>query len=205
MLLGNLGGVFNVDGHFNKQAHFKKPLIGLLAENASDLGVTNEDIADFLGTTLTTVRVARKTTDFSEPLFTQPYASDVKRPRIAEFVLDASRRVMRSIGARSGREYLVRDEQEEQFYQKYVRELKNQLPNDEPVCKKIFYRMFYHENYYRVQIGPRFTKCPICLELGDKEKANTITPEEQKLFDAHRKLIGLQNSAHRRDRERLKT
>jgi hypothetical protein len=111
---------------------------------------------------------------------------------------------MRTIGARSGREYLVRDEDEQAFCQKYVIEFQKQLPNEEPVCKEIFYRMFYHENYYRVQIGPRFNKCPTCLELGDKEKAQTITPEEQKLFDAHRKLIGLQNSAHRRDREKLK-
>jgi hypothetical protein len=204
LFLENLRGVFEYDGHFGKQAHFKKPLIALLAENAAVTGVTNKDMSEFLGTSETTVQTARTTVDFSEPLFTQPYARDVKRPRQSDLVLDGTRRVMRTIGARSGREYLVRDEDECAFYQKYVNEFKKQLPNEEPVCKAIFYRMFYYENYYRVQIGPRFNKCPTCLDLGDKENDGTITADEQKEFDAHRKLIGLQNSAHRRDRERLK-
>ena len=118
-------------------------------------------------------------------------------------MLETTRRVMKTIGARSGRSYIVRDQTEDEFYQKYVTEFKNQAPYEKEVCKDLFYRMFYGENKYRVQIGTRHNKCT-CRDYEQKEKDGTITELERKTLKAHKTLLSIQNVAHRRDRERIK-
>jgi hypothetical protein len=204
MVMQSVDGIFDVGRHFQKQSYFKKSIIALLTEHARDYQNTNKEIARLFGCSESTVQEARQTADFSGPLFTQKYPRDVTRNRISEGQLEVSRRIMRTIGARSGRPYLVRDQNEGEFYQRYLDEFKKQAPCDNPLCKQIFYRLFYSENYYRVQIGPRHNKCPTCRELQDKIDKNTITPQEKKFFEAHKRLIEIQNAAHRRHREDLK-
>lgn len=200
-----LDGAFDVGGHFHKQAYHKKPLIALLAEHASELEVTNKQIAQVLATSETTVQQSRTNVTYNEPLFTQKYPYETSRNRISEYVLETTRRVMKTIGACSGREYIVRDQIEDEFYQKYVQEFKKQAPSEKEVCKDLFYRMFYGENKYRIQIGTRHNKCPTCREYELKENDGTITEAERKTLKAHKSLLSIQNIAHRRDRERVKS
>ncbi len=198
-------GQFGTHNQLPHYSTFKKQYIHTLSTYLDEFDITDEVLAKKLGVSRSTVALSRDPAIERLELFTSKMSRFLTRGRISDERAEAARRIMRTTAAESGRNYLVLSCSATDFHQKYVHELKKEDANMVPLSKDVYMRMFHSENYVRVQKGPRHKKCKLCREGEAKIKNKTITPAERAKLEAHKELITIQNTAHRRSRQELKT